>query len=145
MEYRAFLSPADPHAQQESIRRKDQRFCEHLRKGSVLAPVDALAAEVGTHVGNEHLAFRDGLIGELVELKALNCLVVAVMKIFSRRVNVPFRMLDESLEIVPLVPPNFVGFAVLSGFCDRQVCPIPRGKEVSGGPLLKPQEVVAYG
>ena len=119
-----------------------------LRSGvndAVLGPVDRLRAEVARHVADESLALGHLVVRELVELKALDGLVVTIVEELGLRVDVPVGWFGDRRVPVCGVVGDLVGGAVLLGFLDSALRPCARCQVVRGLLLPVTKQVVADG
>ena len=90
---------------------------------AILGPVNRLGHEVARHVGDENLAFRHLVKWEVLELKALDGLVVTVVEVLCVGGHVPISRLGNGLVSVALVVGNFVCVAVFLGLFDGALGP----------------------
>ena len=112
---------------------------------SILRPVDGLAAEVGGHVRNEDLVLRDLVVWELVELKALDRLVVAVVEELGILADLPLVWLVYSGVPCAFVVGDLIGGAVLGCFLDGSLGPCSCCQVVGTLRAVIAEKVVAYG
>ena len=112
---------------------------------AVLRPVDWLRAEVAGHVADEGLAFGHLVMSELMELEALDSLVVTVVEELGLSVDVPVGWLGNRCVSVGRVVSDLIGIAVLLRLFDGALRPSARSQVVRSLLLSIAKQVVADG
>ena len=112
---------------------------------AVLRPVDRLRAEVAGHVGDEDLSSGHLVVSELVELEALDGLVVTVVEELGLGVDVPVGWLGNRCVSVGCVACDLVSGAVLLRLFDGALRPSARSQIVRSLLLSIAEQVVANG
>ena len=112
---------------------------------TVLRPVDWLRAEVAGHVADEGLAFGHLVMSELMELEALDSLVVTVVEELGLSVDVPVGWLGNRCVSVGRVVCDLVSIAVLLRLFDGALRPSARSQVVRSLLLSIAKQVVADG
>lgn len=112
---------------------------------AVLRPVDWLRAEVAGHVADEGLASGHLVVSELVELEALDGLVVTVVEELGLSVDIPVGWLGNRCVSVGRVVSDLVSDAVLLRLFDGALRPSARSQVVRSLLLSIAEQVVADG
>ena len=112
---------------------------------TVLRPVDWLRAEVAGHVADEGLAFGHLVMSELMELEALDSLVVTVVEELGLSVDVPVGWLGNRCVSVGRVVSDLISIAVLLRLFDGALRPSARSQIVRSLLLSIAKQVVADG
>lgn len=106
-------------------------------------PVNFAGSKVGAHVAHDELASRDNIPGELVELKALDSLILAEMEESCFLFDVPFAGILNSRVSGILVVGHFLSIAEFLGFLNGSLRPGTSSHIVSGLNNTFTEEVLA--
>ena len=93
---------------------------------SILRQIDRLRAEVARHVTDKSLTRGYLVKGELCKLKALDCLVVAVVEEFGLLIDVPISWLSDRGETITRIICDLICRAIFFGLLDCTLRPCSR-------------------